>query len=348
MRLSIAIPIYNFADFIGETLDSIVGQDGSDEVEIVVVDGASTDATPQVMADYQTRHAQVRYERLPAKGGIDRDMATAFALTSGDYCWLFSGDDIMRPGALRRALQEIESGCDIYLSQHMEYLGNGRGFTPWPVLNGDGARTFELSDAAQRQAYFASAANTEAFFSFMGGMINRRASWDRVPFPEAFDRSCWAHAARLFELMPKGLKLRFIPECWQDRRPDNDSFMGGGLVKRLALSIDGYNRIADTFFGPDSVEAFHVRRVVRDEIGIGSLIMGKYVCSLDPEIESRETLDRLAAKMYSDFSLKNLHARFLYATTPGERIKRWDPEWSAKEEKKALMRRAQRAAQAKG
>ena len=103
MRLSIAIPIYNFADFIVETLDSIVAQDGADEIEIVVVDGASTDATPQVMADYRARHPAVRYERLPAKGGIDRDMATAFALTTGEYCWLFSGDDIMRPGALRRA-----------------------------------------------------------------------------------------------------------------------------------------------------------------------------------------------------------------------------------------------------
>ena len=109
MRLSIAIPIYNFADFIVETLDSIVAQDGAAEVEIVVVDGASTDATPQVMADYQARHANVRYERLPAKGGIDRDMATAFALTQGEYCWLFSGDDIMRPGALRRAASSIQT-----------------------------------------------------------------------------------------------------------------------------------------------------------------------------------------------------------------------------------------------
>lgn len=347
MRLSIAIPIYNFADFIGETLDSIVAQDGAGEVEVVVVDGASTDATPQIMADYCARRPGVRYERLPAKGGIDRDMATAFSLTTGDYCWLFSGDDIMRPGALRRALQEIESGCDVYLSQHMEFLGKGRGWTPWPVLAGAQAQTFELSNPAERRTYFASAANTEAFFSFMGGMINRRASWDRVPFNAAFDRSCWAHAARLFELMPQGLKLRFVPECWQDRRPDNDSFMGGGLVKRLALSVDGYHRIADTFFGHDSVEAFHVRRVVREEIGVGSLIMGKYVCQLDPELESRATLDQLVRKMYGDLSLKNLHARLIYATTPADRIKTWDPEWSAKEERKALLRRERRTASAK-
>ena len=189
MRLSIAIPIYNFAEFIVETLDSIVLQARADEVEIVVVDGASTDATPRVMAEYQARHPAVRYERLPAKGGIDRDMATAFSLTTGDYCWLFSGDDIMRPGALARALQEIDSGCDIYLSQHMEFLSNGRGWVEWPVLTGDKAQTFELSDPAERRRYFESAANTEAFFSFMGGMINKRASWDRIAFNEDFDRS---------------------------------------------------------------------------------------------------------------------------------------------------------------
>ena len=95
MRLSIAIPIYNFARFVPLTLDSIVAQDRVDEVEIVVVDGASTDDTPQVMEAYCAAHPQVRYVRLPQKGGIDRDMAIAFGQTSGDYCWLFSGDDIM-------------------------------------------------------------------------------------------------------------------------------------------------------------------------------------------------------------------------------------------------------------
>lgn len=345
MRLSIAIPIYNFADFIVETLESIVAQERADEVEIVVVDGGSTDATPQVMADYRARHPAVRYERLPAKGGIDRDMATAFSLTSGDYCWLFSGDDIMRPGALARALAEIESGCDVYLSEHTEFRHNENEWAEWRIFEPPVARVYELSDAAERKSYFAGAINTEAFFSFMGGMITRRAAWDRVPFNPDFDGSCWAHAARFFELMQTGLRLKYVPECWQNRRPDNDSFMGRGLVARMALSVDGYHRIADTFFGHDSIEAFHVRRVVRDEIGVGSLIMGKYVCKLDPELESRAALDRLARKIYGDFSLANLHARLIYATTPAERIRKWDPAWTEKEERKALLRRGRRRAQ---
>lgn len=343
MRLSIALPIYNFAGFIGETLDSILSQDGVGEVEIVVVDGASTDATPQVMSEYLARHPNVRYVRLPAKGGIDRDMALAFSESKGEYCWLFSGDDIMRPGALRRALTEIESGCDVYLSKHMEFLPDRKLWQEWQVLEPDVSAIFEMSDPAQRAKYFAGAVTTEPFFSFMGGMITRRAVWDRVPFNDAFDGSCWAHAARLFELMKGGLRLRYVAEAWQDRRPDNDSFMGRGLVARIALSVDGYHKIADTFFGHDSIEAFHVRRVVRKEFGIGMLVMGKLACELDPDVESRSELDRLVHKAYCDYSYANLRLRWQYLITRPQTYRKWDPVLSAKLEEGIVRRQAARA-----
>ena len=343
MRLSIAIPIYNFANFIIETLESIVAQNRAGEVEIVVVDGASTDATPEVMAAFQQKHPQVKYVRLPAKGGIDRDMATAFAATSGDYCWLFSGDDIMRPGALARALEEIESGSDVYLAQHMEYIADTRSWAAWPVLEPNVPCVFELSDAAQRRKYFESAVNTEPFFSFMGGMVTKRAAWDRVPFNPEFDRSCWAHAARFFELMKGGLKLKYVPETWQNRRPDNDSFMGGGFVARIALSIDGYHKIADTFFGHDSIEAFNVRRVVRKEFGIGMLMMGKFMCMLDPQREKRAQLDALVAKAYCDMSYENLRLRLKYFCTRPDTFRKWQPELAARQEAKVAARKASSA-----
>lgn len=57
-RLSICIPTYNFGEFIGETLDSIVCQ-ATDETEIVIVDGASTFAplTPNLCSASMGRHA---------------------------------------------------------------------------------------------------------------------------------------------------------------------------------------------------------------------------------------------------------------------------------------------------
>lgn len=105
-RLSICIATYNRADFIGETLDSIICQ-LTDEVEIVVVDGASTDATQAVMERYLAEYPAVRYIRLPRKGGVDQDFCKAVDYARGDYCWLFSDDDLFMPGAVQRVLDEV-------------------------------------------------------------------------------------------------------------------------------------------------------------------------------------------------------------------------------------------------
>lgn len=48
IRLSICMPTYNFGKFIGETLESIMKQI-PDGVEIVVLDGGSTDNTCDVV-----------------------------------------------------------------------------------------------------------------------------------------------------------------------------------------------------------------------------------------------------------------------------------------------------------
>src|SRR5580658_6364649 len=79
MRLSICIPTYNFGAFIGETLESIAAQ-LQDGVEVVVLDGGSTDETAEVVGAFAQRHPQIRYHRQPERGGIDRDMARTVAL----------------------------------------------------------------------------------------------------------------------------------------------------------------------------------------------------------------------------------------------------------------------------
>jgi len=112
--LSICIATYNRADFIGETLDSIISQ-LSDEVEIVVVDGASTDNTPTVMERYAADCSSLRYIRLPQKGGIDQDFCKAVEYAQGEYCWLFSDDDLFKPGALYRVLQEVRNNHSLVI-----------------------------------------------------------------------------------------------------------------------------------------------------------------------------------------------------------------------------------------
>ena len=51
-KLSICIPTYNRAAYIGETLASIISQ-SNDDIEIVIVDGASTDNTADVVTSFK-------------------------------------------------------------------------------------------------------------------------------------------------------------------------------------------------------------------------------------------------------------------------------------------------------
>ncbi len=114
MRLSFCIPTYSFGEFIGETLESIITQAG-DEVEIVVGDGASTDNTEEVVRSYQSSSPKLFYYKFGKKGGVDLDLAKTVELSRGDYCWLMSSDDVLKPGAIQRVLNEIKLGQDVYL-----------------------------------------------------------------------------------------------------------------------------------------------------------------------------------------------------------------------------------------
>lgn len=112
--LSICIATYNRAGFIGETLDSIIPQ-LTEEVEIVVVDGASTDATRTVMERYAADCPGIRYLRLPEKGGVDQDFCKAVEYARGEYCWLFPDDDLFKPGAVQRVLGELRNGHSLVI-----------------------------------------------------------------------------------------------------------------------------------------------------------------------------------------------------------------------------------------
>jgi abequosyltransferase len=316
MKLSIPIPVYNFAEFLPETLDSILSQERADEVEVLVVDGASTDSTPELMARICAEYPNVRYHRLPEKGGIDRDMAKSVELAHSDYCWLFSGDDIMAPGALRAVLSELETGDDVYILKHMECFKDMRPLMEYPVLQPDVAGVFDLSDEAQRIDYFKRAMNSEAFFSFMGGLVVKRAAWNRVPLNPDFVGSCWAHAARFFELMKSGLRVNFTGQVRLHRRGENDSFSNNGLVRRYQIQVEGFHKVVDTFFGHDSAEAREVRRAVRNEFSRRVVMILKVRCHETPLTESKQLLDHLVRVGYSDFSWRDEATKLMYKSLP--------------------------------
>ena len=177
-KLSICVVTYNRGKFIGETLDSILVQ-MCPGVELLVVDGASPDNTPEVMARYCANHPEIRYVREPVNSGIDRDFDKAVVHAKGEYCWLNSDDDLLKPGAVERVLSAIDGNTDLLVVNS-------------EIWNADFSekllhRRLEIAadveyGASDHERFFVETANQ---LGFIGCVVIKRSFWlsrDRVGY----------------------------------------------------------------------------------------------------------------------------------------------------------------------
>lgn len=305
IKLSICIPTYNFGQFIGQTLDSILPQI-TKEVEVIVLDGGSTDETAQVVAIRQLDYSQLAYVHQDFRGGIDRDIEKVVSLARGKYCWLFSADDIMLPGSVSKLLEAIESNSDVYLCEHVLCNIEMERISDYPVFNNlHHQRLFDLGDATQRKEYFRLARTSEAFFSFLAGPIFKKDIWDSANVPESFRATCWIVAGHLLSMIPKGITINYLSEALLYKREGNDSFSNGSHVNRCKIGIENFHHIINTVFGMTSEESFHIKRVLHRDIPLRALLYAKLRTVECPEKENIEVLQRQLAMHYSDSTFMN-------------------------------------------
>lgn len=252
IKLSVCIPTYNRAAFIGETLESILSQTNG-SIEVVVVDGASTDGTPEVVASYQKRFSNLIYHRGAQNMGVDRDMATAVELASGEYCWLMSSDDLIKPGAISNMLKEIQSGAEIYLCDVTLCRPDMQSIRDTKFLSDHrSSNQFDLTDREQFLTYLNLATSNNALFCYMCAILFRRSSWVNVGFNEHFSRTGYAHVFTLLSFIKTRCLVKYIPTALVLNRSGNDSFSNQGIEKRFMLDFDGYLLLAKELFESDT------------------------------------------------------------------------------------------------
>lgn len=316
ITLSICIPSYNFGAFIGATLDSILPQLTA-EVEVLVLDGGSSDDTVSIVQKRQSDCPALRLFEQGFRGGIDRDIDKAVSLARGQYCWIFSADDIMFEGAIGKILAHLVSGDDIYLCEHLPCTLDMTPIGPYPLLQEPRREVvFDLAKPGQQLAYFSRARTSEAFFSFLATPIFRKSIWDRADVPAMVYGSCWIVAGRLLKTFETGVKLRYLARTLLYKRGDNDSFADKGLVNRLRITIENFPKIAAQVFGENSAELEQVRRVLRTDIPLRIVLFAKAQSAKNPQGEDRRLLDRLVQAHYGNAGVANLLRYWLYRLAP--------------------------------
>lgn len=96
-KISIVIPSYNQVQFLRKALDSLRGQEYP-HLEVIVVDGASTDQTVELLRD--RRDIVSRWVSEP-DAGQTQALNKGFRMATGEVLGWLNCDERYRPGALR-------------------------------------------------------------------------------------------------------------------------------------------------------------------------------------------------------------------------------------------------------
>ena len=108
--VSILISNYNYAAYLGDAIESCLGQT-YDNLEIIVCDDGSTDASPQVLEQYKSvdKRMNVVYQR---NGGQALALNSAFCKSSGEIICLLDADDVFAPDKLRSVVNSFAGAPD--------------------------------------------------------------------------------------------------------------------------------------------------------------------------------------------------------------------------------------------
>lgn len=106
--VSVVVPSYNKGDYIAETIDSTLAQRGV-EVEVIIVDDASTDHTLDVLEDYGQR---IRLWRIDGNAGAAHARNVGAALASGDHLVFLDADDVLTPDTLESLVRALGGRTD--------------------------------------------------------------------------------------------------------------------------------------------------------------------------------------------------------------------------------------------
>ena len=220
--VSIVTPSLNQGRFIREAIRSVRSQDYP-RIEHLVVDGGSTDGTLDILRSYGERLQAGRLHHKPfswiseSDDGQSDAIAKGFARSRGEILTWLNADDVLVPGAVERAVAELEGAPEVGLVYGQGVILDANGaetgpfveiepFNLWRLLH---TLDYVLQPAAffRRSAYEAS------------GGLDRDLCW-------AMDWDLWIRLAGVAE-------VRFIDQVLAGSREWQDTKTATGGWRRI-------------------------------------------------------------------------------------------------------------------
>ena len=139
-KVSVITPCFNYGHFLPESISSALEQDGV-ELELIIVDDASTDNSAAVAEQYASKYDQVNVIRRRSNAGPGPAFNEGLSVASGEFVVRLDADDLLTPGSLARAVALFDSHPSVGLVYgHPRHFTSGtpppartaiRGWTVW-------------------------------------------------------------------------------------------------------------------------------------------------------------------------------------------------------------------------
>lgn len=108
VRVSMVMPVHNGARWLAEAIDSVLAQDFT-AFELILVDDASRDESPAIMAAAAARDPRVRLIGLTENVGLPAALNHGFGVARGEFHSWTSDDNLLRPAMLRRLVETLDA-----------------------------------------------------------------------------------------------------------------------------------------------------------------------------------------------------------------------------------------------
>jgi len=126
MRLSIVMPVYNEERTVDRVLDAVLASPVEAEIEVIVVDDASTDGSARRLAARAAADPRIRLLRHERNRGKGAALRTGFAVATGDVVLIQDADLEYDPADYPRLIAPIADGsADVVIGSRFAPGGNG-------------------------------------------------------------------------------------------------------------------------------------------------------------------------------------------------------------------------------
>lgn len=124
--VSVIIPIYNVAPFLGRCLDSVLQQSYHD-LEVVMVDDASTDLSLDIAQAYKEQHpSHFRIIRHEENKGLMTTRRDGYMVAKGDFVLFLDADDALPDDAIEKLVEEQQlAEADIVMGHLLKRFVDG-------------------------------------------------------------------------------------------------------------------------------------------------------------------------------------------------------------------------------